>query len=205
MPGCLHGGLLPEGCNRRVREPGHRPGRDGELLNGADSRLEKAGSLGHSKTGYEQQIPMHLYLFLTHGTAPARKITGVAPCRRLQVCHSFIDQLFQSGATAPIDRQDVREPVFAHAVVPENQADAFRGRDTEFLQLLAVGRKLQHGRDLGMAGQLGVVDLVITAGVLDDEVRVAEESPVEEGGLVHRRRSGLEGGGGELDHRRRIC
>jgi len=174
------------------------------LLDGTDSRLEQASALGHSEAGHEQEIAVQLHLLFTHGTAPTRDISGVAPRCRLRVLHAFIDQVFQSGAPVSVDRQDARKPMFTHAVVPENQPYALRGRDTEPLQLLAVRRELQQSGDLGMAGQLGVVDLIGTAGVSDDEVRVSEEPPVEECGLVDRGCPALEGGGGELDHRGRI-
>ena len=51
------------------------------------------------------------------------------------------------------------------------------------VQLLAVGRQLQQRAGFGVAGQLGVVDLVSVI-ALDHEVGVAAEVLVEEARLV---------------------
>ena len=76
--------------------------------------------------------------------------------------------------------------------------------DTQALQLLAVGRDLKQGGDLGVAGQFRVVHLVAAIRHPHDEVGETDHPPVEEGGLEQHVSTVVQrpfGGGRRLCHR----
>ena len=68
-------------------------------------------------------LHLHLHLLLADGTEPARHRAEVTPLGGSGICHSFVDQDLESGATPSVDRQDIDEPMFAAAVVAENHRD----------------------------------------------------------------------------------
>ena len=92
-----------------------------------------------------------------------------------------------------VDRQQVEQGVVAVAAVAQDQAPSGAAA-MPAEQLVGVGRELQQRLDLGVAGQLGVVDrvrLAVSPGP-DEEVGPTVEAAVEERALEHHVRAGLQ-------------
>ena len=140
---------------------------------------------------------MQLNLFGAVIAAAAGPNPFVSPADRCGLPAVCGDQVQKAAAAFSEDRQQVGQAVVAVPAVAEHQRHRRSRADAGPEELVPVGGQLQQRGDLGVAGQFGVVDgvsrgtAVVVLG-LDQEIGPTMEIAVEEGGLEHHVRAGLQ-------------
>ena len=135
---------------------------------------------------HSSHLPQATYWSLPHWTGAPSCRCSASRCRRRALRSRKAEQ-------------DVRRLELGALTVAEQQRDPRGQGEVELVQLVGVGAELKQRPGLRLAGELGVTDDPAVIGTLD-EVGVAEELSVEEGGLVDDFRFRCEDFGG-LPHR----
>jgi len=138
--------------------------------------LDQLRSLVEAHAGDEDEVAVLSDLCRADGASATRGVARVAPPQRFDCRDALGDDPLQLGALRAVHRRDVGEVVRRGRPVAEHQVHLLPGLDAVRLHLLGVRGELQQGADLGVPGELGVVDLVLAAVVADDEVREADEA-----------------------------
>ena len=163
------------------------------MVNGGDAPGVELPALDHRHAGHHQQVTVDLHLL---GTVVAPAAVGDArllPFHRGTSVAVFRRELAEAPASFAEHGEQVgkgvvaTQPVLAHPGA-QHQGDVRRWLQAHAEELVAVRRELEQGADLGVPGQFGVPDFVATGascagGLIDQEVRVAQELAVEERGL----------------------
>jgi hypothetical protein len=159
-------------------------GEAGEVLHGAHAvALEQGLAAGHGHARDLQDVAVPGDLRLAVGAAAAAGDVVGEPAHRFRRAHVGRGHGLEALPALAVDGQEVPDVEARLLPVPQDQRDPVRDGDPGRGQLIRVGGELQQRRDLGVAGELGVVDGVGAVRLADQEVGAAVEAAVVEGGL----------------------
>ncbi len=163
---------------RAPRHAWHGRGAVRQVVDRPHSLPNQLRALVEAHAGDQDQVAVLLHLGLADRAAAAAGVAEVSPSQFLGLAHPLGDDPLEFGPLPAVHRGDVGEVVRGGRAVAEDQVDLLAGGNPVRLQSVGVGGELQERADLGVAGELGVVDLVLAAVVADDEVREADEARV---------------------------